>query len=384
MMSPMICSLFVVLLVSVASSLATPLSTRKSHLERRFSGKATYFAPGTGACGDTNSQSDFIVAMNQAQYEGGSPCHKTVSIKNDATGKTVQAQVTDKCPGCAFGSLDLSPSAFQAIGNMDQGVLPARGADQQHALWNSGRLRWKRRRRSRGSSNPLGAFHEQPIPNSFGATPPNKVTSILIPSSRPRANVGMCQLFGCFCLATTASIGFLIDSAAAEQDLLTISSSCSPTGTDEMLPQVEQIKTRSGLELTVCKAHHQQTCHHCCMDFTYVNQLATAEAHLSQAAKKHQDGDHLGPGRLRVGSEIRRPDVSGKKPPKPLDGRIVGVVEDIDEESSFCGETCYVIRLRDKSLMTYAIDGVHADEWLVKVDGHYVATSKALGVVSWE
>ncbi|WAQ83629.1 hypothetical protein PtA15_4A77 [Puccinia triticina] len=342
MMSPMICSLFVVLLVSVASSLATPLSTRKSHLERRFSGKATYFAPGTGACGDTNSQSDFIVAMNQAQYEGGSPCHKTVSIKNDATGKTVQAQVTDKCPGCAFGSLDLSPSAFQAIGNMDQGVLPARGADQQHALWNSGRLRWKRRRRSRGSSNPLGAFHEQPIPNSFGATPPNKVTSILIPSSRPRANV------------------------------------------DEMLPQVEQIKTRSGLELTVCKAHHQQTCHHCCMDFTYVNQLATAEAHLSQAAKKHQDGDHLGPGRLRVGSEIRRPDVSGKKPPKPLDGRIVGVVEDIDEESSFCGETCYVIRLRDKSLMTCAIDGVHADEWLVKVDGHYVATSKALGVVSWE
>ncbi|OAV89517.1 hypothetical protein PTTG_04128 [Puccinia triticina 1-1 BBBD Race 1] len=122
-MSSMIFSFFVVLL-SITSCLGTPLSTWKSHLERRFSGHATYFAPGTGACGDTNSQSDFIVAMNQAQYEGGSPCHKTVSIKNEATGKTVQAKVTDECPGCGFGSLDLSPSAFQAIGNMEQGVLP--------------------------------------------------------------------------------------------------------------------------------------------------------------------------------------------------------------------------------------------------------------------
>ncbi|WAQ87671.1 hypothetical protein PtA15_8A577 [Puccinia triticina] len=64
------------------------------------------------------------MAMNQAQCKGGLPCHKTVSIKNDATGKTVKAQVTDKCPGGAFSSLDLLPSAYQAIGNMDQGVLP--------------------------------------------------------------------------------------------------------------------------------------------------------------------------------------------------------------------------------------------------------------------
>ncbi|EFP93821.1 uncharacterized protein PGTG_19856 [Puccinia graminis f. sp. tritici CRL 75-36-700-3] len=122
-MISMIFNFFVVLL-SVTSSLGAPLSPNRNHLERRFSGQATWFNPALGACGETNSESDMIVAMNQAQYAGGSPCQKTVSIKNEATGKTVSAKVTDECPGCGFGSLDVSPSVFQAIGSLDQGVLP--------------------------------------------------------------------------------------------------------------------------------------------------------------------------------------------------------------------------------------------------------------------
>ncbi|KAI9608456.1 hypothetical protein H4Q26_004638 [Puccinia striiformis f. sp. tritici PST-130] len=114
------------IMLMVSSSIATPIShiEQSAHLQPRFSGKATYFAPGTGACGGTNSESDLIVAMNQAQYEGGSQCGKTVSIKNEASGKSVQAKVVDECPGCSHGSLDLSPSTFQALGDMNAGVLP--------------------------------------------------------------------------------------------------------------------------------------------------------------------------------------------------------------------------------------------------------------------
>ncbi|KAI7961017.1 hypothetical protein MJO28_001506 [Puccinia striiformis f. sp. tritici] len=93
-------------------------------LARRYSGKGTWFIPDTGACGDTNSKSDYIVAMNYAQYNNGSPCHKVVVIKNKANNKVVKAKVTDECPGCPYGSLDLSPAAFKALGNLDTGVLP--------------------------------------------------------------------------------------------------------------------------------------------------------------------------------------------------------------------------------------------------------------------
>ncbi|KNZ61905.1 hypothetical protein VP01_133g4 [Puccinia sorghi] len=109
----------------------------------RYNGRATWFIPDTGACGDVNSKSDYIVAMNYAQYNNGSPCHKVVVIKNKANNRVVKAKVTDevsakgsffffsffttkkKCPSCAYGSLDLSPAAFQALGDLDTGVLPA-------------------------------------------------------------------------------------------------------------------------------------------------------------------------------------------------------------------------------------------------------------------
>jgi hypothetical protein len=116
---------FLVILLSFSNCIGNPISERRNTLERRYSGKATWFIPDTGACGDTNSESDYIVAMNQPQvsdslifffvgssiilkpggkaywwfgkkYNGGAPCHKTVSITNLANGKTVKAKVTDE------------------------------------------------------------------------------------------------------------------------------------------------------------------------------------------------------------------------------------------------------------------------------------------------
>ncbi|KWU46453.1 barwin-like endoglucanase, partial [Rhodotorula sp. JG-1b] len=77
-----------------------------------------------GSCGNVNSDSSYIVALSYSQVDGGAHCGRTVSITNNDNGKTITATVADTCPGCGYGSLDLSTGAFGAIGSYDQGVLP--------------------------------------------------------------------------------------------------------------------------------------------------------------------------------------------------------------------------------------------------------------------
>ncbi|GAA6009814.1 hypothetical protein JCM11491_000824 [Sporobolomyces phaffii] len=93
-------------------------------------GKATFFYQmgGYGACGKIHQDNDFGVALQIDRYGTSSnsnpDCGKTVLIKNNANGKTVEAQVWDACPGCAnYNSLDLSVGAFDAIGDQATGVL---------------------------------------------------------------------------------------------------------------------------------------------------------------------------------------------------------------------------------------------------------------------
>ncbi|BGP13810.1 hypothetical protein JCM10213_006357 [Rhodosporidiobolus nylandii] len=90
-----------------------------------YSGKATFFYQGgaAGSCGNYNSDSTYLVAVNAAQMNSGW-CGRTVQITNNANGKTVTATVQDTCPGCSYGSLDLSVGAFNAIGEESSGVLP--------------------------------------------------------------------------------------------------------------------------------------------------------------------------------------------------------------------------------------------------------------------
>ncbi|TIA84192.1 hypothetical protein E3P99_00001 [Wallemia hederae] len=51
-------------------------------------------------------------------------CGKQVTIQNTSTGQTATATVQDTCPGCSAGSLDLSPSVFNQLGDASQGTLP--------------------------------------------------------------------------------------------------------------------------------------------------------------------------------------------------------------------------------------------------------------------
>lgn len=57
-------------------------------VKRGFGGRATFYATGLGACGDWNNDSDFIVALNSAQYGGGYPgpeCGKQIQISGKST-----------------------------------------------------------------------------------------------------------------------------------------------------------------------------------------------------------------------------------------------------------------------------------------------------------
>ncbi|WWC88032.1 uncharacterized protein L201_002935 [Kwoniella dendrophila CBS 6074] len=90
-----------------------------------FSGTGTFYYTGLGACGQMSKDSDFMVALNSAQYGGGYPgpqCFKGITIQ--ANGKTVSGvTIMDECPTCGYGSLDLSPGLFQQFADESAGVV---------------------------------------------------------------------------------------------------------------------------------------------------------------------------------------------------------------------------------------------------------------------
>ncbi|KAH9065085.1 RlpA-like double-psi beta-barrel-protein domain-containing protein-containing protein [Lactarius deliciosus] len=93
-----------------------------THLAKRFANaRFTYYVDGTGACGHFNQPSDFIVALNADQYGSGGNCGKTITITYG--GKSTQAVIMDRCPGCPFGGLDLSQGLFSFFASTDLGTI---------------------------------------------------------------------------------------------------------------------------------------------------------------------------------------------------------------------------------------------------------------------
>lgn len=94
-----------------------------------YTGDMTYFNQGLGSCGQVKTDSDAVVALSAADYgEWANPNQATVCgkwIKITANGKTVRAQVWDKCPGgeCVSGGIDVSPSVFTQIADLSVGRL---------------------------------------------------------------------------------------------------------------------------------------------------------------------------------------------------------------------------------------------------------------------
>jgi len=91
-------------------------------LEKRFdNARFSFYAAGTGACGKVNSATDFIVALNSAQYGTGSYCFQMITISYG--GKTTQAQIVDECMGCPYGGLDFSTSLFTYFASESAGII---------------------------------------------------------------------------------------------------------------------------------------------------------------------------------------------------------------------------------------------------------------------
>ncbi|CCL98949.1 uncharacterized protein FIBRA_00957 [Fibroporia radiculosa] len=107
------------------------LSRRHNHIPKHLEKRApykrfsdarfTFFDAGQNACGSKDSNSDYIVALNSAQFNGGEYCYQKVTISYG--GKSTQATVTDECPGCPYGGLDFSRGLFDYFAAESIGVL---------------------------------------------------------------------------------------------------------------------------------------------------------------------------------------------------------------------------------------------------------------------
>lgn len=120
----MYCTLFLMILSSILSSLAAPLPlpALAPMLEKRTSGKvchpylccvsvglqltltqATWFQDGLGACGQTSTSSQPVVAVSENIFNSGL-CGKWVHIVT-AAGASVEGQILDRCVACGSGDL---------------------------------------------------------------------------------------------------------------------------------------------------------------------------------------------------------------------------------------------------------------------------------------
>ena len=107
------------LLQNGGSACASPPST-SAH-----TGKATFYdlGGGTGNCSFPSSPADdLFVALGPDQYAAGAACGTYLDVTGPK-GK-VRVKVTDSCPECATGHLDLSRTAFKKIGAEVDGIIP--------------------------------------------------------------------------------------------------------------------------------------------------------------------------------------------------------------------------------------------------------------------
>ncbi|RHZ82429.1 hypothetical protein Glove_109g144 [Diversispora epigaea] len=95
-------------------------------------GKASYYNVGLGACGITSNDNDLIFAMPAGMFDQATPngnpnlnpnCGRTAIVSRKVNGITKNVNVTcvDRCVGCKFGDIDLSPAAFNEIACLEEG-----------------------------------------------------------------------------------------------------------------------------------------------------------------------------------------------------------------------------------------------------------------------
>lgn len=93
-----------------------------------YTGDLTYYDPGLGACGFTNSGSDAIVAVSHLVFDavsvGSNPnanplCGKKIRARRD--NKSIDLTVVDRCTGCKPTDIDTTMSVFADLASIAQG-----------------------------------------------------------------------------------------------------------------------------------------------------------------------------------------------------------------------------------------------------------------------
>jgi expansin (peptidoglycan-binding protein) len=93
-----------------------------------YSGDLTYYNPGLGSCGYTNTESEHVCAVSHILFDAASTssnpndnplCGLKVRIRRD--GESVDAKVVDRCVGCAETDLDVTESVFGMVAELAQG-----------------------------------------------------------------------------------------------------------------------------------------------------------------------------------------------------------------------------------------------------------------------
>lgn len=94
-----------------------------------FTGDATFFYTGLGACGKTNKNSELVFALPAKMFDpspGGNPnknpnCGRRAKVTFG--NKSVTVKCVDRCAGCKPGDIDLSPAAFDKLADRKRGRI---------------------------------------------------------------------------------------------------------------------------------------------------------------------------------------------------------------------------------------------------------------------
>jgi expansin (peptidoglycan-binding protein) len=108
---------------TTSSGSTTTNTAAATVLGTTHSGEGTYYgATGQGACSFDASADRMVAAMNHTDYAGSAACGEYVTVTGPIGSVTVR--ITDVCPECAAGDIDLSAEAFAKIADPVAGRVP--------------------------------------------------------------------------------------------------------------------------------------------------------------------------------------------------------------------------------------------------------------------
>jgi len=123
------------LIIGLAAGLTIPSdnSAVSSADVSDFQGQLTFYNPAMGACGHVHGDNDLVMAISHGRFDEVNPsnpnnnplCGRKIRAHrvDERTGKDASVIVTivDKCMGCAYDDIDVSPSAFDKLADKAKG-----------------------------------------------------------------------------------------------------------------------------------------------------------------------------------------------------------------------------------------------------------------------